>query len=443
MKVRNKNILVFGLGKSGNACVKFLLNQGANVFVYDDNKDKLKNYKKNNNINVFNVENLECLDFVIISPGICKSNNMIEEIRRKGILIVSELEFGYEILKNSNIIAITGTNGKTTTTELINEVLYNKYKCFKCGNIGMPFISYVEKITKNDLPIIEVSSFQLEDVLKFKPNIAVITNLGADHLDRYLTKENYWQAKLKIIDNLKEDDFLVVNYEFKDVVASKCKSKIIYFSSKSRVVGAFCEEGKIYFREGENSNSILIMEEKDVHLQGGHNLENVLATICVAMLKRIPIEEIQHTIKSFSAIEHRFEKITTIRGIEFVNDSKATNIDATLKAIEGINCEVHLLLGGSDKGENFDNLFSKLPRNVRVYLFGSTTNKMVNSCISVGFKKFKICANMKIALEKAYESAKRGELVLLSPACASFDTFKNFEERGKYFKEWVYALNEK
>lgn len=440
MNIKNKNVLIFGLGKSGVAVLNFLLKNNVNIFIYDDNKEKIRRYKKYK-VTVYNSDFIDVIDFAIISPGIPRENKILIQLKSKNIQIYSEIEFAYKFCATQNIIGITGTNGKTTTTEIISEILNTQFKTYKCGNIGYPFCNCVDKILAQDYVVLELSSFQLENIDNFAPKIAVITNLSQDHLDRYNSNQDYINAKLNICKNLGKDSFLVLNENLKDLQINT-KAKCFNFSCQNQVVGVYIKNDKIYFKDGENQG-IEIMSVKDIHLLGNANLQNILASICVSMILKVDLENIRKVISSLNVIDHRFEKITKIKGVEFVNDSKATNIHATLSAVSQVNTKVHLLLGGSDKGENFDDLFNKLPTNVFAYIFGSTTNKMVNSCLNVGFRHFKICMNMRDALEKAYKNAKCNELVLLSPACASFDTFKNYEERGRLFKEWVYALNDK
>lgn len=441
MIYKNKNILIFGLGKSGIACLKYLQKHACQLFIYDADKSILKKYKKSS-VNIIADDNLQCLDLVILSPGISKGDNLLTKILSLNIPVISELEFAYQNLKSKNIIAITGTNGKTTTTELCSELLSNNYKVYKCGNIGLPVTDCVNKVNKDDFVVIEVSSFMLEEVQTFAPKIAIITNLAEDHLDRYNSVQDYQQTKIKITKNQKKEDYLILNENLENYNI-QTNARKYFFSTNKEVVGVYCNNGKIYFKKDINIDAVYIANINKIHLYGEYNLENILASVCCAILCGIDKQSIQNVINNFNCIEHRFEKITTINGVEFVNDSKATNIHATLHAVKDVKAVVHLLLGGSDKGEDFDKLFLNLPSNVKAYLFGSTTNKMVNSCLHVGFKNFKICFNMKDALEKAYSNAKKKEMVLLSPACASFDSFTSFEERGKQFKEWVFSLYEK
>lgn len=440
MVIKNKNILIYGVGKSGFSVLKYLLKKNINAYVFDDNKEILNRYKKNAlpKDKTF----WKSINLVVISPGIDKRNNeFLQFFINENVQIISELEFGFNLINTKNVISVTGTNGKTTTCELLCDVLSNFGKSYKCGNVGLPITSICEKVKKEDYVVIEASSFQLEDVVKFKPHIAIITNFAFDHLNRYNNFNDYVKAKLNIVKNLTEKDFLIVNEEIQIEKMIKTTAKIVEFSTKKEIKGVFASDGSIFYNDGNLTEKIL--QVSDINLKGVGNLENVLAIVACVICLKLDVEKAVNSIKNFATIEHRCERISVINGIEFVNDSKATNIHATLNAIKQINTKVHLLLGGSDKGENFDNLFSVLPKNVYTYLFGSTTNKMVISAINCHFKNFKICNNMQNALEKAFLNAKKGELVLLSPACASFDEFKNYEERGKLFKEWVLKLNEK
>lgn len=441
LNFKNKNILVYGLGKSGMACIKHLTRSSANLFIYDNDKKLMRNYKKNG-VHLFSDDMLTDIDIIIKSPGVDPNESILQKAREQNKLVISEVEFAFLKQKSKNIIAITGTNGKTTVTELVTDMLESENKCFKCGNIGYAFSNYIDQIQANDYVILEVSSFQLEDIDKFTPKVCVITNLAPDHLDRYSDVQDYYDAKFKIFKNQKEHDFLIVGEDVIDKINGQTiKAQLYHYGENNSKSGTFLKGKDVYFRNlsGEE-NFVCKMDDK--HFSNANNLKNLLCAICVCCVLQ-KTSNIENIVKEFNYIEHRYERIGKVKGVEFVNDSKATNIHATLNAVKNIKTTVHLLLGGSDKGENFNILFQNMPQNVKAYLFGSTANKMVYSAIKTNFKHFKICHNMRHALQVAFKEAKRGEMVLLSPACASFDEFKNFEERGKYFKEWVYALNDK
>lgn len=423
------------MGRSGSSCKDFLLCNGAKVYTYIDGE-------KNKKIN------LEKLSFAIFSPGVSLDSDFSIELKRFGVPIISELELGY-LNVNGNYIAVTGTNGKTTTVSLLYNILKeNNKNTFLAGNIGTPLISLWDKTNLNSTVICEVSSYQLETCNLFKPKISAILNLAPDHLKRHKTYENYCKEKLKIFKNQTKNDYCVLNYDDKKLLklAESCNAKKYYFSrinqfENSSFKGAYISENEIYFKDGFSNQ--FIMNLNDIQLVGEKNKENVLASITISMLLGTNCETIAKQISTFKPLEHRLEIVKTINNITYINDSKATNVASTLADVSAIDGKIVLLLGGSDKGENFKDLFNNLPKNVELaVLFGATKENMQECANLVGFKKIEVCNNLKQAVYAGNEYCKNSlnnekVCLLLAPACASFDEFKNFEQRGDYFKNII------
>lgn len=441
MKVTGKRILIYGMSRTGLALLEFLKKRQAIIYLYDDNQDVSK-YIDNKIILPFSefLIDASLLDLIIVSPGVSLETKLLKMAKLNKINVIGEVEFAFNFCKSKKMIAITGTNGKTTTTELISQVLSQKYKVHKCGNIGIPFISVVDSIEVQDYVVLEISSFQLETIKKFRPKISVILNLKPDHLDRYEDLNDYYKSKLKIYKNQKRKDICILNKDDENinklVKTIHCKAKKIYFSKCNYNVNGFIRDKSIILKMGKNEQLISYLE--NLKLQGEHNYLNILATVLVGIIENVDIDNVRNVIENFNSLEHRQEFVKNVDGVEYVNDSKATNIDATINALTAYkNKRVHLLLGGSDKGEEFENFFKSLSNNVKCYIFGETREKMKWSAINVGYFNFVVLNKLCDALNDAKKNAKASEIVLLSPACASFDEFSNFEERGKYFKEWV------
>lgn len=434
-------VLVYGFSTSGQAVCQLLIDK-CDVYVFDDkviNDAKLKELKaKKLNLKNYKIDEFDC---IIISPGVPLTSSIILEAKEKGVAVIGEIEFAYLYAKSKNIIGITGTNGKTTCTELITHLLMaDNPNVYKCGNVGIPFSSVVECGDESSIFVTELSSFQLETIKEFSPKISVILNLSPDHLDRYNCLEDYYNAKLNVLNNLSNTKYCILNYDDERLRYLNPNCETMYFSLKEKVKGCYLKDDIIYFNNGQED--VKICDTLNVKIEGEHNLSNILASVLVAYLCNKSKKIIQDGINSFSSLVHRCEKIKTIRGVTYINDSKATNIASTLVCVKNFRCKVHLLLGGSDKGEDFRELFKNLSGNIKVYLFGNTVPNMVRACKECNFSSYYIAYNMYNALVKAYLEAGRGDVVVLSPACASFDAFKNYEERGKYFKQWVDSLGD-
>lgn len=450
MQIKEKKFLVVGAGISGIKSALFLKKNGGVVFV-NDNKplDNLKNEAKileENSIPFYFGGHKEEFfldkDCIIVSPGVPHNTDLFNKARKKGIEIIGEMELASRFI-STPIIAITGTNGKTTTTTLIGEILKNAGKnVFVGGNIGNPLIEYADDDSK-DLVVLEVSSFQLETISHFHPYGAILLNITPDHLDRYDGMEGYAEAKMRIFENQETFDFAVINED--DFWIKKYKygilSEVFSFSVKNEVKrGAFYKDNKIILRHPLLSNEEIILA-KDIALKGLHNMENVMASVITALELGIDLESIKQTLKRFSGLHHRVEFVDEINGVKFYNDSKGTNVGATEKALAGFNDKVVLILGGRDKGGDYTFLNDEIRR-------------IVKKIIAIGEAKDKIYQQLKdiipvikeesfeSAIRTAYKNAEEGEIVLLSPACSSFDMFSSYVERGNKFVEIVKKMKE-
>lgn len=428
---KGKRILVYGLGKSGLAAKAFLSSCGAKVQTFvDGEKNKKINFEK--------------LSMAVLSPGISLDCELVCQLKRAGVPILAELELGY-LNVNGNYIAITGTNGKTTTVSLVYKILEGQ-NTFLAGNIGIPLISLAGKTDLKSIIVCEVSSYQLETCKQFRPKISAILNLAPDHLTRHKTYQNYCNSKTKIFQNQTENDYCVLNYDEEEVLAlsEKCVAKKYYFSkfdqlSNPNFKGAYLSGEEIYFKE--DFYNVYIMNKSQIKLVGEKNLENVLAAITITSLCGLSGEKISSKVSSFLPLPNRLEIVLKRGKITCINDSKATNIASALSDINATGGNIAVLLGGSDKGEDFKRLFSPLKGAVkRAIIYGATTEKMVCAAKEAGFEEFSLAKNLKEATALGIKFCREfdGEInLLLSPACASFDEFKNFEHRGNYFKKLV------
>lgn len=444
--MKYKNILVLGLGISGVSIVKALSDlSDINIYIYDNKeKDKLSKsinqlvnikYELNNKLEDINLDNI---DLVVKSPGFPIKSKEIESIEKKNIEIITDIELFYKINHSGKVVAVTGTNGKTTTVSIIKNILDKKYKnTYLCGNIGIGVLDYVHNFTKEDIMVIEASSFQLNNIDKFRPNISIITNIKPDHLDWHGTYEEYEKAKLNIVKNQTSKDFTILNYndEYLRKLSKDMKSKILFYSiDKVLEEGVFIENNIIKARY-LNKNYIFT-DIKNLKIFGKHNLQNILAAVGVGLLLGLNEEEIVCGIVEFNAISHRFEYIGKVNGVSFINDSKATNIDSVFSAIESVDKDIpiNLILGGFDKGLDFSDLMKLIKDRVKnVVCLGQTSNKILSEAEKIGYKNIKQVSNMKEAVDVLFESSKVGDLLLLSPACASWGMYNNYEERGLDF----------
>jgi len=447
MDLKGKRVLVVGLGKSGVASALFLQKQGARVSVSDAKSPEQLRQEipvlLDAGVMVETGEHGERTfreqDLIVISPGVPFDMPQLARARARGVPIIGEVELAYRFLRG-NIVAVTGSNGKTTTTTLAGAVIAASGRdTLVGGNIGTPAISFVEAATDQTWIVLEISSFQLESAVEFRPKIAAVLNVTPDHLDRHYTLENYVAAKARIFENQTAEDAAILNADDATCVAmaSSVKSRVYWFSRVREVErGTFVRGKEIVWRDGDREQPILPVSE--ISLKGAHNLENVLAAVAVGMLVKADPAAIRRAVEEFRAVEHRLEYVGTIRGVEYYNDSKATNVDATIKALESFPGRVHLILGGKDKGSDYTVLNELIAQRVkRVYTIGAAAEKIESQIRGAEVLRSQ---TLQKAVQRASELASAGDIVLLAPACASFDQFDSYEHRGRVFKELVRGL---
>ncbi len=450
-QLENKRILVVGMGKSGIAATQALLKLGAAVSVYDRKEEdkidtQLIQFLRNKNATCYFGEkpsNTDELDMVVISPGVPLDTGFVQEAREAGAEVIGELEIAYRVGKGK-YVAITGTNGKTTTTTLVGEIFKNSgRKTYVVGNVGVAVISKALSSAEEDWLVTETSSFQLETTKYFRPEVSALLNITPDHMDRHKTIENYAQAKAMIFRNQDESQYFVVNYDDEESMklVKQCKAKVIPFSRKTVLdLGCFVLDGDIVI-QNEQGQCIDICSKDDLKIPGAHNLENALASAAIAYFAGISPEVIAKTLKEFEGVEHRLEFVGEVDGIRFVNDSKGTNPDASIKAIEAIKDGIVLIAGGYDKGSEYEEFINAFQGKVKhLILLGKTAPKIKETAERLGFTKITMCKDMDECVRTGYKMASPGDTVLLSPACASWDMYTCFEQRGEHFKNCVREL---
>lgn len=451
MEVKGKKVLVFGLGISGIGAGQILERHGAEVIMYDGNQklteEKIKKQLGEDSsakivIGDFPEEVLEKLDMTVLSPGVPTDLPVIEKMREQGITVIGEVELAYQFGKG-DVLAITGTNGKTTTTTLLGEIMKNYQEdVFVVGNIGTPYTTAVEKMTDNTITVAEMSSFQLESIVDFRPRVSAILNFTPDHLNRHHTMEAYIEAKENIAKNQTEKDTCVLNYE-DDVTRAfgeNVKSKVLYFSSQ-RILeeGIYLENGQIVLAMNGEKTPVCHVDE--LNILGTHNHENAMAAVGMAAAYGVPVDVIRRTLKEFQGVEHRIEYVAEKNGVVYYNDSKGTNPDAAIKGIQAMNRPTVLIGGGYDKDSAYDEWIDAFDGKVKkLVLLGATRDKIAETARAHGFEDIEMADTFEEAFAKCVENAKPGDAVLLSPACASWGMFKNYEERGDKFKELVNNL---
>ena len=456
MELKGRKVLVVGLGVSGFAAALFLRRRGAQVTVSDlRSAEALAKHIPALLDAGVNVEagghghaTFRRQDLIVLSPGVAPNTPEMDEARTFHIPIIGEVELAALFLK-TEILSITGSNGKTTTTSLAGEILKaGGLTTVVGGNIGLPAIDLVDMPENQPgaWSVLELSSFQLETVDTFHPKIAVLLNLTPDHLDRHGNLENYAAAKERMFARQTAEDFLVLNADDARVqqAASRAASQVFWFSRTKLVrQGACVHQGVIVFRASEMGTSGTaslepILPVEAIPLKGAHNVENVLAAVCAARLAGVKAEVIAEAVRNFRAVEHRLEFVATVRGVDYYNDSKATNVDSTMKAIESFPGRIHLILGGKDKKSDYTTLRPLLHERVkRVYTIGAAAEKI--EAHIAGAVEVVHAETLPAALAKAHDAAEAGDVVLLAPACSSFDQFENYEQRGRVFKELVTA----
>jgi UDP-N-acetylmuramoylalanine--D-glutamate ligase len=460
MGKRGKRIAVFGFGKTGRALLDFLLEQKQYktkaLYLFNDSpieapedRRSKRDYEIRGVTFIIGPERfgeLEAMDLILLSPGVDGRTERFHRLRQKGITIIAEIEFAFNFIK-APIIAVTGTNGKSTTVSLIHHFLSkNGINSFLTGNIGTPLISEVGRITNRSVLVVEVSSFQLEEIVDFKPYIALILNVTPDHLDRYKNMGDYFDAKLNIGKNQENSDYIILNDDdplLRENRESMGAARRVWFSrfQQDFEVGACIIDHHIHIKLEEIDEKISLRKNP---LRGLHNLENLLASVTAARLMGVSGEGIETSMGDFKGLPHRMESVGKIRDVEFINDSKATNVDATLKSINSMDRRLVLILGGKDKGSDFTILRDSLEEKAdHVLLVGDAAFTIYHQLNDIE-KKFSFAADLSEAVAKGYQWLKeKGGVVLLAPGCASFDMFKNFEHRGEVFKEEVLKLRSK
>src|ERR1700756_540645 len=449
MELNNKRVLVVGLGKSGVASALFLKTHGAQVTVSDTKSgDELRNEIPVLLDHGITVESgghgdrtFRGQDLIVVSPGVPVDAPPLVQARALGEAVIGEIELAAHFL-HGPIVAITGSNGKTTTTTLVGKIMTAAgFPALVGGNIGTPAISLAERAQAETVIVLEISSFQLETIHTFRPKIAVVLNVTPDHLDRHRTFEIYTDAKARIFENQQASDFAVLNADDPTCVAmaSRTRAQVFWFSRQKEVQkGAWVRDGNIVFRDAKGQREI--MQVSEIPLKGAHNLENVLAAVCAGVLMGCAPDKIRQAVRDFKAVEHRLEFVATIRGVDYYNDSKATNVDATIKALESFPANIHLILGGKDKGSDYTVLNDLIRQRVkRIYTIGAAAAKIESQVKGAEIVHAETLEN---AIRKANATAQAGDVVLLAPACASFDQFKSYEHRGKMFKDIVRGLAE-
>lgn len=444
----NQKFLVAGLSRSGEGSAEFLLKRGAKVYIYDDVvtdkvAEKIKELQAKGAILVTSEtlnDAVSLCDILVLSPGIPIDNQLPVSFRKLGKAIIGEEELAALFLRAA-AVAVTGTNGKTTTVSMLEQIVK---ACGKrgvpCGNYGTPLINEVEGLDFGDIALIEISSFQLETLYSLRPHIAVVTNITEDHLNRHYNMDNYVFLKSKLVRNLRESEYAVLNYDDERVrqLAKVTRGKVVWFSTRQQVEGAYAEGGAAYFN-GEKYFGL-----ESMALGGTHNVYNALACIAVSAILGLNKEASAAAICKFKGVKHRVQLIGEFNGVTYINDSKGTNVDATLKAVDSATRPTVLLLGGKDKGYDYAPLFGALGNSkvVHAVIYGENRFKMMDSAARAGFYSYSSCAEFETAVRLASYIAKSGQSVLLSPASASFDEFASYEERGDRFTALVEGLRD-
>jgi len=466
MEIKGKKITVVGLGRSGVGAANLLFELGADVTVTDTKRESelkdfverlkvpVKLYLGNHPEDVF-----ISADMLIVSPGVPLNISPISKAEAKGVPIIGELELAYQMVANGKLkkiphfLAITGTNGKSTTTALLDFMLRKGgFSTILGGNIGNALTGEICRRTGSDIRVdyivSEVSSFQLESIKDFRPKEAVILNITPDHLDRYYSLDEYSDAKARIFENQKEGDFLLLNADDPETIKVESeklkvkseKPRTFYFSRNKEVEGAYLKDGMIYCNLPPASSPSPLIDANEVKVKGVHNLENAVAASAMAYLAGCPLEAVRDSLREFPGLEHRLEFVREIGGVKYFNDSKGTNVGAVVKSLESFKDPVVLIAGGRSKGEDFSSLRDLVKEKVKaLVLIGEASQKIMRSLADL--TETVMAKDLRDAVTISRGIAVQGDVVLLSPACASFDMFVNFEDRGRQFKEIVIEMN--
>ena len=450
----NRKVFIAGTGKSGIAAAKMVLQMGGEVLLYNSSQDTnvqevMAQFERTDHIQIICGElrpvNLRGVHLAIVSPGIPLTADFITVLDRARVPVIGELELAYQASKGK-LAAITGTNGKTTTTALVGEILKKHYNdVHVAGNIGEPFSAEALRTTEESATVVEVSSFMLETINEFKPHVSAILNITPDHLDRHKTMTNYIRCKKAIAINQTRDDYIVLNYsdpELRRFGKSKdLKPKVIWFSSQKKPEGngLYLSDDCIFLRE--NGKEQVVIDVHELQLLGTHNYENVMAAVAVGLKMDVPLDKIREALKEFKAVEHRIEFVRERCKVRYYNDSKGTNPDAAIQALKAMPGPTILIAGGYDKHSEYDDWVKLFPGKVKkLVLLGETRDKIYECCKKYGFDEISYAEDMSEAVKACASFADEGDYVLLSPACASWGMFQNYEERGRIFKKCVEDL---
>lgn len=448
MYPKNQTFFILGLSRSGTASAEFLLSKNANVYIYDeiesDRMEQIIRELVSKGAKRVQKETLrqamDVSDVLVLSPGIPIDHPLAVAFKRNKKAVVGETELASRYMR-CPIIAVTGTNGKTTTVSMLTETLLKQgMNAVACGNIGSPMIQYCNLDT-NGVAVAEISSFQMETLNSLCPHVSVVLNITQDHLNRHYNMENYVFLKAKLLKNATESEYAVLNYDDTTVrsFAERTKAQVVWFSVREKVRGAYYENGDLYFYDEK------ILSAKEMLAEGVHNIQNALAVIATAKIFGVKTKTLASALAEFKGIKHRIEKIDEVDGVLYIDDSKGTNVDATLKAVECMNRKTLLLLGGKNKGYDYSKLFSSLKNSnvIHAILYGENRYALLKSAREQGFESVTVCETFAFATKIAIMLAKSGQAVLLSPASASFDEFASYEERGDAFVEIVRTLKRK
>ena len=450
MEVTGKKVLVFGSGISGIGAVKLLEDHGAEVILYDGN-DKLDKVAMKEQLGdgvkaeiilgEFPEKLIDTLDIAVLSPGVPTDLPVVNAMRDKKVAVIGEVELAYAFGKG-DVLAITGTNGKTTTTTLLGEIM-KAYKehTYVVGNIGNPYTVAARQMEEDAVAVAEMSSFQLESIVTFRPKVSAILNFTPDHLNRHHTMEAYVNAKKNIAKNQTAEDYCILNYEDERTreFGEHIDAQVIYFSSRQKLEkGIYLDNGNMIYK---NPEEVLVCNVDELQLLGTHNYENYMAAVAMAAVYGVPMDIIRKVIRAFKGVEHRIEYVTEKNGVVYYNDSKGTNPDAAIKGIQAMNRRTVLLGGGYDKGSEFTEWINAFDGKVKkLILIGATKEKIAADAEKCGFHDYVFADTFEEAVLLAAKTAESGEAVLLSPACASWGMFPNYEVRGDEFKRIVNSL---
>lgn len=447
-RIKGKKVSVFGMARSGMAMAKLLKSLGASIFLTEKKREEglyseileLKKLGIEYEIGGHTGKAIEHKDYLVISPGVPIDLPLLVESHRRGIPIFSEIEVAFW-LSEAQIIGITGSNGKTTTATLVYEILKEDSRETRlAGNIGIPFSSVVQEVSSNGIIVLELSSFQLEKIEEFTPKVSAILNISADHLDRYPDLKSYTDAKLRIFENQTEEDFVVLNWD--DLVTSKLapfsRAKSLFFSTKNELkVGSYVKDGNLVFQLNGKAEEIIPVE--GIGIKGPHNLSNSAAACAICGSLGIKRESMEKALRKFKGVEHRLEEVTVIDQIRFVNDSKATNVDSLYYALQSVKEPILLIAGGRDKGGDFNGLRELVKKKVKgLILLGESKEKIKNAFVDLVPAYF--VDSLQEGVRVGFRKAEKGDCILLSPACSSYDMFEDYEERGRIFKNEVLNL---